>query len=303
MNWKRWKSQSTADKMFDILNHLILVVITIVCLYPLYYIVIISFSEDVAGTYFYPGKFTLEGYKAVFKDTRIWLGYFNTLLYVVGGVCFSLVLTLPCAYALSRKDFVGRKAITVYLLVTMFISGGMIPTYLVVQNLGLMNTRLLIILLTGCGVYNIVVARTFFAVNISDELLEAAQIDGCGNAKFFIKIVLPLSKAICAVLALWIGVGRWNSYFTEMIYLRDEMKYPLGLYLRKVLWTVQSLLELVNQQNAEGGLVSATVSEQVKLASIMQYVVIVCSTLPMMIIYPFLQKYFAKGVMVGAVKG
>lgn len=305
MKFRKWKAQSFSDKAFDVINYTVLILIALICLYPLYYIVIISFSENVVGTYLWPNGFTLGGYEAVFKSKDIWMGYANTIFYTVTGVLFSLALTLPCAYALSRKDLVGRRLIVGYLTVTMFISGGMIPSYLVVRDLHLLDTRLIIIILTGCSVYNIVVARTFFTTTISGELFEAARMDGCGNTWFFLKIALPLSKPVIAVLALWIGVGRWNSYFTEMIYLRDDSKYPLALYLKRVLWQVNAMKELLMGigSNGETVEISQSMIEQARLVSIMQYVIIVCATAPMLAVYPFIQKYFTKGVMVGSVKG
>ena len=298
---KRWMAQSPGDKIFDIFNFIILFLATMVCLYPLYYVVIVSFSKDAFGTYLIPNGFTLAGYKAVLQSSEIWIAYLNTIFYAVGGVVFGLTLTLPCAYSLSRRDLIGRKAVTLYLLVTMFVSGGTIPTYLVVQKLHLVNTRAAIIIMTGCGVYNIVVARTFFSSNIPDELLEAARMDGCSYGRFFMKIALPLSKPICAVLALWIGVGRWNSYFTELMYLRDANKQPLAMYLRRVLWKVELLVEVMDKAITADAV--SYYQEQSRLASIMQYVIIVCVTAPMMLLYPFIQKYFAKGVMIGSVKG
>ena len=293
------------DRVFDVVNFLILTFVTLICLYPLYYIVIISFSTTPFGAWVVPNGFTLQGYKLVLGDSEIWLSYLNTAFYTVGGVLFSLLLTVPCAYALSRKDLPGRRIFSIYLLVTMFISGGMIPTYLVVQKLHLLNTWWVVIIMTGVGVYNIIVARTFFATTIPDDLLEASRIDGCGNGRFLLSVVIPLSKPILAVLALWIGVARWNSYYTEMLYLRDESKYPLAMYLRKVLWQVNTLMKLITTGSDNGIAVEVTQSmiEQARLASIMQYVIIIVATLPMMIVYPFIQKYFAKGVMIGSVKG
>lgn len=297
--------KSVGDKVFDQVNFLILTFVTLICLYPLYYIVVVSFSKTAFGAWVVPNGFTIEGYKLVLGDSEIWKAYLNTAFYTVGGVVFSLLLTVPCAYALSRKDLPGKGIFTIYLLITMFIGGGTIPTYLVVQKLHLLNTWWVVIIMTGVGVYNIIVARTFFATTIPDDLLEASRIDGCGNGRFLLSVVLPLSKPILAVLALWIGVGRWNSYFTEMLYLRDEAKYPLAMYLRKVLWQVNTLMKLITEGSDGGGAVEVTKSmiEQARLASIMQYVIIIVATLPMMIVYPFIQKYFAKGVMIGSVKG
>lgn len=301
----KWMAQSWGDKIFDIVNFSVLILLAVICLYPLYYIVLVSFSKTPYGIYLLPNGFTLKGYEFVLKDSAIWVAYRNTIFYAVGGVCFSLFLTVPCAYALSRKDLPGRKIFNIYLLVTMFISGGTIPTYLVVQKMHLINTWIVPIVMTGVGTYNIIVARTFFATTIPDELLDASRIDGCSNEKFLVKVVLPLSKPILAVLALWIGVGRWNSYYTELLYLRDDAKKPLALYLRDVLWEVTSLMKMITE-GAENGVevdVTQSLLEQAQLANIMQYVIIVASSLPMMIVYPYIQKYFAKGVMVGSVKG
>lgn len=301
----KWNAQSLGDKIFDIMNFIILALVTTICVYPLYYILVVSFSSTPYGSWLIPNGFSLEGYKLILGDNEIWRSYLNTIYYAFGGVVFSLCLTVPCAYALSRKDLPGKKIFTGYLLVTMFINGGMIPTYLVVQRLHLLDTWIIIIIMTGVSTYNIIVARTFFATTIPDELLEASRIDGCGNGTFMVKVVLPLSKPILAVLALWIGVARWNSYYSELIYLRDKHKYPLSMYLRKVLWQIESLMELMEGSGKDGAGVVITqgMIEQARLASIMQYVVIVVSMVPVLIIYPFIQKYFAQGVMIGSVKG
>lgn len=303
--WKKWTAQSWGDKLFDVANHIMLCLLAAICLYPLYYIVVVSFSETPYGAYLWPNGFTLEGYRFVLGDSDLWISYRNTLFYAIGGVFFSLCLTVPCAYALSRKDLPGKKILNLYLLVTMFVSGGMIPTYLTVQKMHLLNTWAVVIIMTGVNVYNVFVARTFFATTIPEELLDASRIDGCGNGGFLLKVVLPLSKPILAVLALWIGVGRWNSYFTELLYLRDEEKYPLAMYLKKVLWQVESLSKLITEGAEKGEIVEVTQSilDMAKLSSVMQYVIIVVATIPMMILYPFIQKYFAKGVMIGSVKG
>lgn len=298
----KWSAQSRADRVFDVVNGVLLALIALVCLYPLYYIVIVSFSRDVVGAYLLPNGFTLEGYKAVLRSRDIWTGYGNTILYTVCSVVVSLMFTLPCAYSLSRRDLDGKRAFMSFLTVTMFISGGMIPTYLVYKSLGLLDRRAAIILCGACSTYNIIVARTFFQTTIPEELLEAAKIDGCGNGRFFAQIALPLSKPIVAVLALWVGVGRWNSYFTEMLYLRSADKYPLSLFLRQILWRVQAMKELI-ANNREGMEITSSMMEQAKLASIMQYVVIIFASAPLLAVYPFIQKYFTKGVMIGSVKG
>lgn len=298
-NFQKWKKQCLSNKIFDVVNLLILLFVFFVCLYPLYYIVISSFSETVVGVYFLPKGFNFYGYELIFSDPDIWIGYGNTIFYTVAGVLASLAVTLPFAYALSRKDFVGRNLMTGFIMVTMFISGGLIPGYLNMYNLGLLDTRWAIILSGLTSTYNVILSRTFFASTIPEELFEAARIDGCSNERFFFKIVLPLSKPIMAVMALYFGVGRWNSYFTEMIYLRDESKYPLALLLRRLLWEVSAIEDMIEQ-----GLID--VSEglaNMSNSTVMQYCLIVISAGPMLIIYPYLQKYFAKGVMIGSVKG
>lgn len=297
----KWKAQSLGDKTFDIVNYTLLTLSTLICLYPLYYIVMVSFSESPYGVYLLPNGFTTIGYKTIMRDKELWIGYRNTIFYTVGGVLFSLVLTVPCGYALSRKDLPGKSLFTKYMLISMFFSGGMIPSYLNVRNLHLLDTWGVVIIMTGVSIYNIIMARTFFTTNIPDELFEAATMDGCGNGRFLLKIVMPLSKPITAVLALWIGVGRWNSYMTEMLYLRDSNKYPLAMYLRKTLWQVESLKKLILSGQIET--MTEETMEQLHLASIMQYVIIIFATAPLLAVYPFIQKYFAKGVMIGAVKG
>lgn len=305
MKITRWRAQSFSDKLFDIIVYTILLLFAVACLYPLYYIVMVSFSSDPVGVTILPKNFTTQAYELVVQDKELWSGYLNTIFYTVGGVLFSLFLTVPCAYALSRKDLPGRKLMTTYLLVTMFISGGMVPLYLTVQKTHLLNTWWVIIIMTGVSAYNVIVARTFFATTIPDELLDASRVDGCGNGKFLLQVVLPLSKPILAVLALWIGVGRWNSYFQEMIYLRDRDKYTVSLYLRRVLWQVKSLEALIEGTGVDSSLgeISAETIELAKMANIMQYVIIIVASAPLLAIYPFIQKYFAKGVMIGSVKG
>lgn len=299
-SFNRWKNDSLSNKVFDVINYTILLLAVIVCLYPLYYIVIVSFSSQVTGVYFAPVEPSLDAFKLVLEDEKIWIGYGNTIFYTVVGTICNLLVTLPCAYSLSRKDFVGRGIVTAFIMVTMFISGGLVPSYLNISRMGLIDSRLVIILIGLTSAYNIVVSRTFFATSIPGELLEAAKIDGCGNFTFFSRIVIPLSKPIMAVMALYFGVARWNSYFTEMIYLKDTAKFPLTLFLRRLLSNVKELQNMISE-----GLIEdvSGVMASMQLATVMQYVLIVVSTVPMMIIYPYMQKYFAKGVMIGSVKG
>ena len=251
----------------------------------------------------WPVGVRMDGYKYILQYSEIWTGYLNTLLYAVVGTLLNLAVTLPCAYALSRKDMKGRGLIMGIFMVTMYINGGMIPGYLNVKSFGLLDTRFFIIINGAISVYNLIVARTFFTTTIPGELQEAARIDGCNDFQIFFKIVLPLSSAITVVLALYYGVGRWNSYFTEMIYLKDRSKFPLQLFLREIL--VQS--QFAQQAMQSGQTYSAeqmmALIKQAETANMIKYCVIIIATAPMLIIYPFLQKYFEKGVMIGAVKG
>ncbi len=297
----KWRNQTTPDKIFDAVNWIVMGLIFVVCLYPLYYIVIASFNDgEIANLYIWPEKFTFSGYKAVFEDASFWRGCMMSVFYTAAGVVIALAVTLPAAYALSRKDFVGRGLVMGMVTVTMFVSGGLIPGYLNNVQLGLVDKWWAIPLMSACTAYNLIVARTFFQTTIPGEMLEAAKIDGCGNGNFFFRIVLPLSKPIIAVLALYYGVARWNSYFTEMVNLRTEDYYPLSMVLRNLLSDIEELASLISEGEMAG---SANAQEQLRLGTIMQYCLIVVSTVPMMVIYPFMQKYFAKGVMIGAVKG
>ena len=300
----RIKNRSWDDILYTWITRIFLVIMVGLMLYPVYFVVVASFSSPVYvnnGTFLiFPKGFTLRGYKEVFRDERIWIGYANTIFYTVCGTILGTSVTLLAGYALSRKDFVGRGFVTMIIMITMFISGGLVPSFLNVSNMGLINTRTIIILLGLTTAYNIIVSRTFFATSIPNELLDASQIDGCGNFGFFTRIVLPLSKPIMAVMALYFGVGRWNSYFNEMIYLKDTDKYPLTLFLRRLLSNIKEMEKMINEGLIDD--VSGAVANM-QMATVMQYCLIVVSTVPMMIIYPSMQKYFAKGVMIGSVKG
>jgi putative aldouronate transport system permease protein len=286
------------DIVFNSVLYVLSALTLIIIVYPLYFIVIASFSDPSAVTsgkvWFAPTGFTLDGYKALFAETRIWHSYFNTLLYTVLGTIFGLVVCLPAAYALSRKDLVFRKPLMVFFVIPMFFSGGLIPTFLTVRRFGLYNNFWVMIIPFAVSIYHVIVARTFFSSNIPDALLESARIDGCGNVRFFIQMVLPLSNAIIAVLALWTAVGHWNSYFNALIYLRTESLMPLQIILRNILITSQSQAAVGTGEAAQIAL---------RTASLVKYGAIIISTTPIMCIYPFLQKYFSQGVMIGAVKG
>jgi putative aldouronate transport system permease protein len=273
------------------------VLFLIAIIYPIYFIVIASFSDpsSVANgqVWVFPKGFTLEGYRELLRHENIWIGYRNTILYTVVGTLFGLVVNISAAYALSRKDLVGRKFFSLFFIFTMFFSGGLIPTFLTIRDFHLYNTFLVMVLPFSVVVFDMIVARTFFQNSIPGDLWEAAQIDGCGNLRYFVLIVLPLSKAIIAVLGLWIAVGYWNSYFNALIYLKDPNLYPLQLILRNILITNQ-------MQSGMGTGEAAQVA--LRLANLMRYSVIIIATIPIMCVYPFIQKYINQGVMIGAVK-
>ncbi len=291
------------DVIFDTVIFIILTLILFVVAYPLYWVIISSFSDPTAVSagkvLLRPIGFTLKGYGEVFKNSQVMRGFFNSIVITVVGVCVNLAVTLPTAYALSRDNFSGKKPITVFYMITMFFGGGMIPTYLVVKNMQLLNT-IWALVLPGClSVYNMIVARTFFKSNISEELYEAGEIDGCTQSRFFFQIALPLSKAIIAIMVLYYGVGHWNSYFSALLYISDQDKYPLQLVLRNILITNQTALS----QTATTAAARAALQEQQQLIDVMKYSLIIISSVPVLIMYPLVQKHFVKGVMIGSVKG
>ncbi|CAM3663125.1 MULTISPECIES: carbohydrate ABC transporter permease [Saccharibacillus] len=297
--------ESKGDKIFLICTYVYLSVALLVVLYPLIYILSASISSPQAVNsgqmWLFPKDVTWAGYELVFNNPKIWNGYLNTIIYTLVGTLLNLAVTLPAAYALSRSDFVGRGWFMAFILLTMFFSGGLVPTYLVVKNLGLIDTMGALILPVAASVWNIVVARTFFQSAIPKELQEAAHIDGCTNLKLFWRVVLPLSAPIIAVMALFYGVGHWNSYFPSLIYLNSEAKYPLQMVLRQILVLQEMSAETTGA--AISGDIAQAMNSKAETASLIKYGVIVVSTLPIIAVYPFLQRYFVQGVMVGSVKG
>jgi putative aldouronate transport system permease protein len=249
----------------------------------------------------FPKGLNFKGYGLVLDNPKIWMGYGNTILYTAIGTLLNLVVTLPAAYALSRSDFVGRKFFMGMFLVTMFFNGGLIPSYLLVKNLGLINSIGALILPVAASVWNIIVARTFFQSSIPKELHEAAYIDGCTNMKLFRLVIIPLSAPIIAVMALFYGVGHWNSYFPALIYLNDETKYPLQMVLRQILVLQEMSAETTGA--AVSGDAAIALNNKAEIAALVKYAVIIVSTLPIIVVYPFLQRYFVQGVMIGSVKG
>ncbi|SDS92076.1 carbohydrate ABC transporter membrane protein 2, CUT1 family [Paenibacillaceae bacterium GAS479] len=296
--------ESKGDRVFLIANYIYLTIALIIVAYPLIYIISASISNpQYVGSgemWLFPKDITFEGYKRVFQEEKIWSGYLNTIIYTVLGTALSLAITLPAAYAMSRKDFVGRNFFMGMFMVTMFFSGGLIPSYLLIKDLGMVNTIWAIIVPSAASIYNIIVTRTFFMSTIPRELEEAAQIDGASTSRLFFTVIIPLSMPIIAVMALFYGVGQWNSYFSALIYLNDETKYPLQMILRQIL--------VLQQMSAEtGSIVEAStaeaLSDKAEIAALVKYAVIIVATLPIIAVYPFLQRYFVQGVMIGSVKG
>ena len=289
---------SPADRGFDILNYVILTFCLLIVAYPLYFIVIASVSDPTAvysgKVILWPARFTLEGYQRILDYESFFTGYRNTVVYTVVGTAINVLITIPGAYALSRKDLIGRNILMMGVTFTMIFSGGLIPTYLLVISLNLYNTMWALILPAAVSAWNLIVARTFFQETIPDELLEAATLDGAGNTQFFLRVVLPLSKSIIAVMILFYAVNHWNSYFNALIYLKSAEKYPLQLVLRNIL-IVNTLDDMVNDV--------ATQAAQQRMGDLIKYGMIIVSSLPLLVLYPFLQKYFVQGVMIGAIKG
>jgi len=285
------------DRLFMVGVYVLLTTFLLVVLLPLVYIVASSLSDPLAVSSgrvsFWPVDFTLEGYRRVLSDPSILTGFGNSIFYTLVGTAISLVLTVSIAYPLSRRDLWGRRGITLFVVFTMLFAGGIIPTYLVVQNLGMLDTRLALILPQAIGVWQVIIAMSFFRTSIPDELYEAAQLDGASDLRFLVSTVLPLSKPLLAVIALMYAIYQWNSYFDALLYLRDPDLYPLQLVLRNVL--------ILNQ--TAPGLDAAAALERQQLADLMKYSLIVISTVPVMLVYPFVARYFNKGLLVGAVKG
>jgi len=293
-----FKHQTRADKVILTTNGIILAFIVFAILIPLIYVIMASFTNPAtllnSGITLNPSKWTLQGYSRVFKDGSLLIGFRNSLFYSTAFSIISVTITLFAAYPLSRKDFVGRKLMITLFIITMFFGGGLIPTYLLVKNLNMLDTIWAILLPGAVNVWNIILARAYFQ-GIPNELREAAIVDGTSEIQFFFKILLPLSKPIIAVLVLYQFVAQWNSYFDAMIYLKSENLQPLQIVLRSILVQMQPRPGMI--QDAQNTAQLQQIAEMVKYSSI------VISSLPLIIIYPFFQKYFEKGVMVGSIKG
>ncbi|MGM0877561.1 MAG: carbohydrate ABC transporter permease [Bacillota bacterium] len=286
--------------IFDSVIYVICGLVFLIIAYPLYFVIIASVSDSTlvstGKVLLFPKGFSLFGYQEIFQDSRIWIGYKNTMIYSLLGTFVNLLLTLPAAYVLSRQEFRARRVLMFFFVFTMFFNGGLIPTYLLMKDLQMIDTMWVFIIPFSVNVFNLIITRTFFESNIPKELYEAASIDGCTHFEFFMKIVLPLSKAVVSVIGLYYLVWHWNDFFTGLIYVRDYNLQPLQIVLRDILISNQVFAEGAGSGGASGGY-AQRYADQIK------YGVIIVSTLPILIVYPFIQKYFEKGVMIGSVKG
>lgn len=298
--------KSLSNRLFDAAIYAILIAIMIIILYPLYFTVIASFSEpyDVVNgnVILLPKSFSLKSYLYVFENNKIWMGYRNTIIYTFFGTMLNLFLTIPTAYALSKPYLWKRGLFTLFFIIPMYFSGGLLPTYLQVKSLGLLNKPYTLIFIGGLSIYNMVVARTYYQNSIPESLYEAAEVDGCSQFRQFFSIALPLSKPIIAVITLYYAVAHWNNYYNSLIYTTSEKYYSLQMVLRNILISNQSIAAQIEQ----GGMSAEQMidaMDRLYMAESMKYSIIFIASLPMLILYPFIQKYFVKGVMVGAVKG
>ncbi|MDO4292370.1 MAG: carbohydrate ABC transporter permease [Eubacteriales bacterium] len=275
------------------------VFLLLIVAYPLYFIVIASVSDPGmvlnGEVWLFPKKLNLTGYEELFKVDRIWVGYRNTIFYAIAGTAISMLVTVPAAYATSIRSLKIRRPVMLYFMFTMFFNGGLIPTYLIISQKLHMDNSIWVMIIPFClNVYNMIIMRTFFESSLPQELWEAAQLDGCSHAYYLVRVVMPLSKAVLSVIVLYYVVGKWNEYFMALIYIRDDSLVPLQIVLRDI---------LIQNEALSGAEMGAAGMEASKKANLIKYASIVVATLPMMILYPFLQKYFEKGVMIGAVKG
>ena len=288
---------TTGDKVFYLINTLVLGLLALIVLYPLYFIVIAAISDPEAvlngEVVLLPTKLTMEGFTRILQETGVWRGYLNTIIYTALTVVLALLVTIPAGWALSRKTLPGKKFWMIYFIIPMFFGGGLIPFYNVMSSLGLTGKMWAVVLPSILSVWNLFMTKTFFESSIPTGLLEAAKIDGAGEFKIFGLLVLPLSKAIMAVMALYYAIGQWNSYFNAMVFLQDENLFPLQLVLKEI---------LIASETTTGGS-GETILQQFRLANQIKYVSVIVSSLPVMLLYPFVQKYFAQGVMIGSLKG
>lgn len=303
-SWAR-KSKIQGDFRFDVVNIIVLGLITLLFFYPMYLCLIsaVSSPEEVyAGrVLLLPKGFNSEGFQRVIENDSLWRGYLNTIFYTVLGTCINLTLTMTGAFVLSRRTFALRTPLNWMVLFTMFFGGGMIPTYLLVKDLKLLNTVWSLVLPGAISTWNLIITRTFLATSIPNELQEAAYIDGCNNIRFFLRIVLPNATTIIAVIGLFYAVDHWLSYWNAMLYITDETRYPLQLVLRDILLKAEVALQ--SAQSGENMESAMAVVELLRISESVKYIVVIAGTLPLLIVFPFVEKYFVKGVMIGSVKG
>ena len=291
---------SMADRVFNAVNLVLLGIIALIVLYPLYFVLVASVTDPMVvnsgALLLYPVDWYTKGYEKIFAYDALWTGYLNSLIYMVLGTSVNMIITIPAAYALSRKDMVGRGPMLKLFAFTMFFSGGLIPSYLINSALGLCDNLWAMIIPTGLSVWNMIIARTFFESSLPAELLDAAHIDGCSDFRFFFTIALPLSKAMLAVIILYYAVGHWNGYFHALIYLNKESQFPLQLVLRNLL-----LVNQITSSSMTSDMMN--MADKIRTAEQLKYGIIVVASAPLLILYPFLQRYFTKGVLVGSIKG
>ena len=289
--------KTKGELIFDCCNYLLLALLVVVTLYPCYYVLVASVSDPVKmfaekGMVLFPKGFSMSSYLEVLKSEQIWLGYQNTIFYVIAGGILSVLMTVTAAFALTRKELPGKNIITFLIMFTMYFSGGLIPTYLVVKGLGLLDSPIVMILFNAVTTYNLIVTISYFR-GMPDALEEAAKIDGAGDYTVMFKIMLPLAKPIIAVISLYYMVALWNDYMTALIYLNSRDRFPLQMILR----------EILIQNNADTVSATGLTDDSQAYAENLKYAIIVVSTVPILCVYPFIQRYFVKGVMIGAVKG
>ena len=296
---KKSSRVAASDKIFYTIVYTIITLIVLVVLYPVIYTLSASFSSGPAVTagrvILWPVDLSIAGYQLALQNRMVYVGYMNTLIYVFTETTINTVMTVLLAYALSRRDFSGKKMFDLYCMVPMFFGGGLIPTYVLVSNLGLTNTRMGIIILGCVSLSNMILVRTYFQSSIPGELLDSARLDGASDVYYLTNIAIPLAKPVLSVIILYSVVGSWNSYMTPLLYLRDRELFPLQLILRSILSS--------SKVNAGDFQDSAVLAKMQEAADAMKYALIVVSTVPMLVFYPFVQKFFEKGVMVGALKG
>lgn len=302
----KWLRYSLGDMIFLTFVYIFVIAAVVVCLYPLYFTVLASISDPdlvySGKVLFLPKGLTTYAYELVMKNRDIWRGYANSIFYTVLGTIYNLVLTIPAAYALSKRRMLGRGFLMTLFIITMYFGGGMVPGYLLIKNLHLLNTRLIMIISGGISVYNVIVTRTFFQNNIPEDLYEAARIDGANEFYIFFKIVLRLSAPIIAVMTLYYGVSHWSDYFSAMLYIKDSELYPLQIVLRNILILGERAYEDAIEMDVTGGALMSAI-QKTRAAVTMKYAVVFIASAPMLIIYPFVQKHFVKGIMIGALKG